>query len=233
MAVKAPESGKPGVPAYMVSFGDMITLLLTFFILLVALADTQTAGLVGAGHGPLVQHLNAKGEPAILPGRLIEHRRRYKQDAWWVPDHEGSPDELVEVKQKLVEEVSLTFDPEEYDLSYEDDRVRLRLSLSSNELHLPARVGAVASRIAQTMQEHPTMRLRVSADVPGAKPSAELWGQSLKLTRAVTSAAVRRGVAPNRIDQWGWGGARSLTPSAPGALVNMGVTIELFDDTGD
>ena len=48
----------------------MITLLLTFFILLVALADTQTAGLVGAGKGPLVQHLNAKGEPAILAGRL-------------------------------------------------------------------------------------------------------------------------------------------------------------------
>ena len=47
----------------MVSFGDMITLLLTFFILLVAMADTQEAGLVGVGKGPIVPHLNAKGRP--------------------------------------------------------------------------------------------------------------------------------------------------------------------------
>ena len=74
-----PEEEKRGVPAYMVSFGDMITLLLTFFILLVALADTQTAGLVGAGNGPIIAHLMADGRPGIMPGRLREHRQRKRR----------------------------------------------------------------------------------------------------------------------------------------------------------
>ena len=230
MGVKPPENEKPGVPAYMVSFGDMITLLLTFFILLVALADTQTAGLVGAGKGPLVQHLNAKGEPAILPGRLIDHRKKHKRDAWWVPDHKGSPDELKAVQEKLDEEVRLTFNPEEYDLSYENDSVRLRLALSRQDLHHPDKLSAAASRVAQYLVQYPHLHMRVSADVPGTVPGPELWRQSLELSRAVTAAASRRGVSPERVDQWGWGASRSLTPSNPNANVNLSVTIELFQD---
>ena len=65
MPMDPPPDEKLGVPAYMVSFGDMITLLLTFFILLVALADTQLAGLVGAGRGPLIKHVNAEGRPGV------------------------------------------------------------------------------------------------------------------------------------------------------------------------
>ena len=232
MAVKVPANEKPGVPAYMVSFGDMITLLLTFFILLVALADTQEAGLVGAGHGPLVKHLNAKGEPAILDGRLVEFRQKYKQDAWWVPDHAGAPDELVEVKKKLVEEVPLSFDPNEYQLSYADDAVRLRLSLAGEALHDEGRLYDFSHRIATVMRKYPDLNLRVSSDVPGVEPNATLWGASLQLARTVTAEVVQRGVDPTRIDQWGWGAARSLTPNNPLAAINLGVTIEVYKAQG-
>ncbi len=55
-----------GAPAWMVSFGDMMTLILTFFILLVSMADTQNVGLVAAGVGSFVVHTRSYGLPGIM-----------------------------------------------------------------------------------------------------------------------------------------------------------------------
>ena len=41
MSKKRPEDPKPSVPGYIVTFSDMITLLLTFFVMLLSLAETQ------------------------------------------------------------------------------------------------------------------------------------------------------------------------------------------------
>ena len=42
---------KKGSPAYLVSFGDMMTLILCFFILLVAMAKERQTGLMAKGIG--------------------------------------------------------------------------------------------------------------------------------------------------------------------------------------
>ena len=57
---------KPGVPAYLMSFGDMMTLILTFFILLVSMASEQKAGFVEAGTGSFVEAINSLGLPGLL-----------------------------------------------------------------------------------------------------------------------------------------------------------------------
>ena len=62
------EPTKRGVPAYMTSFADMMTLMLTFFILLVAFAEEQRAELVAAGTGSFIRALNSFGLPGLLPG---------------------------------------------------------------------------------------------------------------------------------------------------------------------
>jgi len=41
IAKRNPEEKGPGVPVYIVTFSDMVTLLLTFFVLLISLANTQ------------------------------------------------------------------------------------------------------------------------------------------------------------------------------------------------
>lgn len=72
----------PGVPPWLISFGDMMTLFLCFFIVLVTMAPKQDAGLVAAGLGPFVAALESKGNDAALTGaetlaRVNTYRARF------------------------------------------------------------------------------------------------------------------------------------------------------------
>jgi len=76
------EEPKAGVPAWLVSFGDMMTLILTFFILLVSLASQQDAGLVASGLGSFMVALNSHGLDGVLNEQeklaiFNEYRRRF------------------------------------------------------------------------------------------------------------------------------------------------------------
>ncbi len=55
-----------GAPAWMVSFGDMMTLILTFFILLVSMSRTQEIGLVAQGVGSFMVAVRSFGMPGVL-----------------------------------------------------------------------------------------------------------------------------------------------------------------------
>ena len=58
----------PGTPPWLISFGDMMTLFLCFFIMLVTMAKRQDAGLVAAGLGPFVAALENRGNDLPLDG---------------------------------------------------------------------------------------------------------------------------------------------------------------------
>lgn len=73
---------KKGAPAWMVSFGDMMTLILCFFILLVSLAKERQYGLMAKGVGSFVVALKSHGKEGALTGAqkdqiLQETRRRF------------------------------------------------------------------------------------------------------------------------------------------------------------
>lgn len=66
---KGPKEDPPAsAPAYMVSFGDMMTIMLTFFILLCSYSTTRMAGFVADGIGSFRNSVNALGMPGLLPG---------------------------------------------------------------------------------------------------------------------------------------------------------------------
>ena len=65
---------KEGAPAWMVSFGDMMTLILTFFILLVSMSKTQQVGLVATGVGSF---LLATGGPPRIPSTAFQPYPRF------------------------------------------------------------------------------------------------------------------------------------------------------------
>jgi chemotaxis protein MotB len=58
----------PGVPPWLISFGDMMTLFLCFFIVLVTMAPKQDAGLIAAGLGPFIAAMENKGEDLPMTG---------------------------------------------------------------------------------------------------------------------------------------------------------------------
>ena len=63
-AAAEPKSG--GAPLWMVSFGDMMTLILTFFILLVSMAEEQQKGLLAKGVGSFLVALKSFGLPGAM-----------------------------------------------------------------------------------------------------------------------------------------------------------------------
>jgi len=60
------EEPKAGVPAWMVSFGDMMTLILTLFILLVSLSKEQQEGLMARGIGSFIVATRSFGLDGLL-----------------------------------------------------------------------------------------------------------------------------------------------------------------------
>jgi len=74
-----------GPPPWLISFGDMMTLFLCFFIILVTMAPTQDSGLTAAGLGPFVVALESKGMDGALKGekqlqRVNMYRERFGLD---------------------------------------------------------------------------------------------------------------------------------------------------------
>ncbi|MEZ6064742.1 MAG: flagellar motor protein MotB [Planctomycetaceae bacterium] len=65
---KRPSSGASN--AYLISFGDTMTALLAFFIVLNSLAEEQTGAKLHRGTGSFVQALNNMGMPGFFTGEV-------------------------------------------------------------------------------------------------------------------------------------------------------------------
>jgi chemotaxis protein MotB len=73
---------KKGAPAYMVSFGDMMTLILCFFILLVSMSTERSYGMMAKGLGSFVISIKSMGLSGIMNANekqaiFEETRRRF------------------------------------------------------------------------------------------------------------------------------------------------------------
>ena len=62
------KESSPKVPAYIVTFSDMVTLLLTFFVMLLSLAQPQDPGLFNIGRDSFLKSMTGLGL-GMLPGR--------------------------------------------------------------------------------------------------------------------------------------------------------------------
>ena len=65
---KAVEGGGPKVPGYIVTYSDMVTLLLTFFVMLLSLSNVQDPELFNKGRDSFLESLRCIGL-GILFGR--------------------------------------------------------------------------------------------------------------------------------------------------------------------
>lgn len=82
------------------SYSGLMTILLTFFILLCAMANEQEYGLVGAGTGSFIHNINAFGLPGLLPGHrtvidLGEGRPQFSVPARAMEESNGSDADVL------------------------------------------------------------------------------------------------------------------------------------------
>jgi len=78
---QVPEKSKPNVPAYIVTFSDMVTLLLTFFVMLLSLANVQDPELFNRSRNAFRQHINSLGLGMLWGSKMApelgEFKKRY------------------------------------------------------------------------------------------------------------------------------------------------------------
>ena len=85
------EEGSPKVPAYIVTFSDMTTLLLTFFVMLLSLAKMQDPELFNKGRDSFWQSIRQQGL-GILSGGMEEPYFGHTKIKYFI----SKPDELFE-----------------------------------------------------------------------------------------------------------------------------------------
>ena len=85
------EDEGPKVPSYIVTFSDMVTLLLTFFVMLLSLADVQDPELFNRGRDAFLESIRYVGLGPLL-GRQENPYFGYLKDKHFVSESDESPD---------------------------------------------------------------------------------------------------------------------------------------------
>ena len=126
---KSADEGSSDVPAWIVSYSDMITLLLTFFVLLQSFAREQDPDLFNMGRGSIQSVLQNFGLPVWKAGRNNQFKRE-----WFIRRYSDEPAE---------EENLPIIDAEEERLQQIFQELKERLDTASGEVTtIPIRVEA-------------------------------------------------------------------------------------------
>ncbi len=88
---RAIEDDKPKVPGYIVTFSDMVTLLLTFFVMLLTLAQVQDPELFNRGRDAFLESIRYIGLGALLGREEMPHLGHLK-DKHYVDTPDENPD---------------------------------------------------------------------------------------------------------------------------------------------
>ena len=87
------ESGGPKVPAYIVTFSDMVTLLLTFFVMLLSLASMQDPELFNVSRNAFIERVQFSGL-GLLPGKKMKPDFGERKIKYFI----NNPDETFDVR---------------------------------------------------------------------------------------------------------------------------------------
>ncbi len=99
MSKKKVEDDGPKVPGYIVTFSDMVTLLLTFFVLLLSMANTQDDAKFHKGQASIKRAIATMGLAGFLPSKREDTPTKYAPIKYSV-DMEEDQKENVETKDQ-------------------------------------------------------------------------------------------------------------------------------------
>lgn len=196
---------KASPPAYMVSFCDMMTLILTFFILLVSMSRQQEAGLVAKGVGSFIVAIQSHGLDGILSGAEKEEVFQHIRRKFNVPQ-DVDPERLEDIREASTQELLRA---EQLEALRPHDELTypgvVRFALDSAEL--PPEGKAFLERLAPSLLPRARQTLLVEGHAGDAGPAHGGDDRRLASLRAL---AVRRhlveelGFAPDRVEARAW-----------------------------
>jgi chemotaxis protein MotB len=212
---KKQQEGGIKVPGYIVTFSDMVTLLLTFFVLLQTLAQTKDQGLFQIGKASFVEALQSYGL-GILQGRNVamnlgEYQVKYEISE---PDEDykgRTINERQEQMQRILNQLSKSMQTMPSQIVGERSDVTIadiRFATGSSELDDSAK--RYLSNFCLDLQQNTNLRfvkLYVLGLARQENTAKEQWIVSAKRAKAVSDFLKRRlGASFERyIYSWGAG----------------------------
>ena len=216
---KKQDSGGPKVPAYIVTFSDMVTLLLTFFVMLLSLASEQDPELYNKSRDAFNASINNVGL-GMLEGRKPNPGLGRKLIKHLIRSPDRNPDARTidadeELRKRLFRQVAdsmqtlksqIVADSIQYTVS----RVRFAESASSLDSDSRGHLDQFSNSLTQDGREGKT-KLYVLGLASEEKGLKNQWILSARRAQAV--AAYLRSVLPDTgqypVFSWGSGGGGS------------------------
>ncbi|MGD9110113.1 MAG: flagellar motor protein MotB [Phycisphaerales bacterium] len=98
---KSQSEGKPKVPSYIVTFSDMVTLLLTFFVMLLSLATTQDPELFNTGRDSFIKSIRGYGL-GMLFGKQSTPDRGNVQNKYTIKNPEETNQRTIDATEERI-----------------------------------------------------------------------------------------------------------------------------------
>jgi flagellar motor protein MotB len=222
---KGPVEEHQKVPGWIVSFTDMITLLLAFFVLLQAFARTRDPELFYQGQGSFLRAIKGFGLPAWLTGSKYRPKRQYsrvthptKEADNRIPHNQVLDAEDEDIRQ-IFHVLRRAIETQSSDLPKRPmETVVTPIRFEPGRAQLNAQASDWIARFASDLTEARTPK-NTSIDVMGRAPDAPMprrqWLISAVRAKAVADAlraslASTAAAGPWEIDSFGSGSTGSL-----------------------
>ena len=122
---KTQEPAAPSVPAYIVTFSDMVTLLLTFFVMLLSLAKVQDPELFNKSRDAFNEHINCYGLGLLLGKRSVPEFGQRKAK-YYIP--EPDPKKIARTVDSRKEDLRRLFQKAAESMEVMPSQIEVRLS---------------------------------------------------------------------------------------------------------
>lgn len=205
---KKEESQGPSAPFWMVTYSDMVTLLLTFFVMLMAMANFEEVGRVEAVLESIRLALGAGGNHQTLLGVTPQEMNQ--------PSEIEPLDELQPIMSQLRESLTRHVSDDMVRMTRTQTEIRVQLSdrvlfaPGSEQLH-PAAY-SLLSGLGETLSNHP-VHIRVEGHTDATGTADANWRLSaLRAVSVVTAMQESGGIDGRQLEAHGYG---SYRPSAP------------------
>jgi len=229
IGVRKNQEAKKGAPAHIVSFSALMTILLTFFILMCTMANEQEAGLLAAGTGSFVHNINAFGLPGLLPGHrttvdLGPGRPRFPVPEDEVDATEGSDADLLYRRVIAVEPIRLPQALASYFKQEEELRLPLNVDFEPGSAHLTPEARKTLQPLVRRLRMVPYY-LRIDAHVSDSFAFNEHHESAWELSAARAAAVVQYmheagGISYRRMIPAGHGSAKPFVQAPAQRRVN-------------